>query len=244
MDEGQGIFDDPEPHQIDNEEDIENSNNQNFNPERDPDYPIELNDSQNQYLPSQNSFQGKMQGRPKKKKSKGKNKKMNSSMTNRSSSAKWRKVDPYLHGQPASIKMLKQMKKSGNPDAEGVPQLPPIKKGSSHNTSKQQNSRVYRPLQSSKLQKANSTTLTNQDSKKNIQVDEEPALKPKHRSKMSDIDYEKKNLERLQRMQEKKAKEIAEMEDQRRKAQEEREKLKKIVSLHADESQLLGVQKS
>lgn len=45
----------------------------------------------------------------------------------------------------------------------------------------------------------------------------------------NEIDFEKKNLERIQKMQERKNQELALMEEERRKAQEGREKLKKIV---------------
>lgn len=191
--------------------------------EREPDYPVELNDSQNQFLISQESqSRSKMNNRPKKNK---KSKKSNKSITNRSSSAKWKKMDPYIQGQPASIKMLKQMKRSQQADENSMGMLPPITKKTTSNMASVSSTRAYKPLQPPKIQKANSTTLKEMNANGN---NDEEKGKPKI-AKGSDIDYEQKNLERLQDFQKKKTQELAMMEEERRKAQEKREKLRQIV---------------
>jgi hypothetical protein len=93
------------------------------------------------------------------------------------------------------------------------------------------NQKVYKPLQPPKMQKANSMSIREVEQDKNINYDEDPEnnRKTKASNKVTEVDYEKKNLERLQKIQEKKAQEITMMEEQRQKAHEEREKLKKIV---------------
>lgn len=62
-----------------------------------------------------------------------------------------------------------------------------------------------------------------------IQNMEEENKKQKQ-AKGTEVDYERKNLERLQKIQEKKAQELAMMEEERLKAKEQREKLRQIVS--------------
>lgn len=150
-------------------------------------------------------------------------------MTNRSSSAKWRKIDPYLQGAQQNMKIIKQARKAQKAEVETGYTLPPINKNSNQNVNK--NNKSYKPLKPVKMQKANSVALQDIGSHKNLNADEDEELKNK-KPPRQETDYEKKNLERLQKIQEKKAMELAMMEEQRLRAQEEREKLKRIVGFY------------
>lgn len=63
------VYDDFEPEQL-IKEDIENRDSIPPSRDREPDYPIELNDSDNQYLESEGMESQKLRSRPNKKKSK------------------------------------------------------------------------------------------------------------------------------------------------------------------------------
>lgn len=179
-------FEEPEPDkEIDYTGEYENNVDYEMR-EREPDYPVELNDSQNQFLISQESqSRTKMNNRPKKNK---KSKKSNKSITNRSSSAKWKKMDPYIQGQPASIKMLKQMKRSQQADENSMGMLPPITKKTTSHLASVSSTRAYKPLQPPKIQKANSITMKEMNANGN---NDEERSKTKT-VKSSDIDYEQK----------------------------------------------------
>lgn len=211
---------------------VENEYSEYSQKERLPDYPSELKESQNQLRGAQVTYDRHINERPlkKKKSKKGKNGKMNTSMTNRSSSAKWRKVDPYLRGAPNGIKMLKHSRRVTRDDEPNT-MLPPINKQSTSQVNKVNQNKTYKPLHPIKLQKTQSSGASELGSHKNLQLDEdsEKVKNKKQPNKISDIDYEKKNLERLQKLKEKKAQEMAMMEEQRQKAHEEREKLRQIV---------------
>lgn len=233
MDENQlNTFDDSDPNQMYDESQDNFENDEHLPPsqDREPDYPTEIQHSENQFSEADSKYEKQMQGRPlkKKKSKKGKNKN-NISMTNRSASAKWRKIDPYIQGAPQNMRLVKQLKKANKIESEDTGySLPPIKKQSTNQMNKNPNPRSYKPLKQPKMQKANSVALQDLGSHKQLNLDEEETKQKVH--KLNEVDYEKKNLERLQKIQEKKAQELAMMEEQRQKAQEEREKLKKIVS--------------
>jgi len=141
-------------------------------------------------------------------------------MTNRSSSAKWRKIDPYLQNAPMNTKMMIQgSKKMSKDEQPSTYTLPPIKKQSnSEAPSKSGNQKIYKPLGQAKLQKTSSNGLKDQISDRNIFLDEnsDAGLKSKPPLKPAEVDYEKKNLERLQQIQARKAQELALMEEQRK----------------------------
>jgi hypothetical protein len=179
-------FEEPDSaEQMDNYNEYEN--NSGDMEERESDYPVELIDSQNQYLESQES-QGrtKMQNRPVKNK-KNKKSKMNNSITNRSSSSKWKKMDPYIQGQPTSQQIMKQMKRSQQADENSAGILPPIRK-QSNSLAQVSSSRSYKPLQTSKVHKANNTTLKDMNSNVHIEDNRSKSKIVKN----SDIDYEQK----------------------------------------------------
>lgn len=145
-------------------------------------------------------------------------------MTNRSASAKWKKLDPYLQGGLDGAKQSKQVKKNGYDDNNSIT-LPPIKKQSVSQINKMINPKTYKPLNQQRIQKTNSMSINDPIA---VQNTEEQDKKQKQ-AKGADVDYERKNLERLQKIQEKKAQELAMMEEERQKAKEQREKLRQIV---------------
>lgn len=102
-------FDDQIPAQLLNiqTEDAENHIRPFVVGDREPDYPQEINGPDNQFVFVQEDYGEKALIRQTKKKNK-KGTKLSKNIHNRSSSAKWKKMGPYLHQQPASIKMLKQ----------------------------------------------------------------------------------------------------------------------------------------
>lgn len=234
-DDQQNTYDDSDKYEMyeDANDDIENNSNNFPSRDREPDYPVDMSNSESQYNGTQDDYDSKIHGRPlkKKKSKKGKGSKANVSMTNRSSSAKWRKVDPYLNGAPTNVPLQKKSRKVTKAEDDGNYTLPPIKKQSVSHVSKNTIPKTYKPLNPPVMQKANSMSLCDPVSQKTFQGDDElEASKKLKAAQKNEVDYEKKNLERLQKLQEKKAQELAIMEEQRRKAQEEREKLKQIVS--------------
>jgi len=227
------IFDDSEHHQASIQTNNEENQNQKFQDDREPDYPSELNQSENQLDTSEYEQTSQLIKRPPKDKKpkKTKSNKNNISITNRSSSAKWRMVDPYLQGDNTKPKGVKNSKKVDRKNTDTKCRLPPIKKQNSTNPNKNANSRAYKPLHQQKLNKNNSVMSKDIASHKQLPLDDDfDNSKRQKASKAPDVDYEKKNLERLQKIQEKKAQELAMIEDQRQKAHEKREKLKEIVT--------------
>ena len=160
---------------------------------------------------------------------------VNTSMTNRSASAKWKKLDPYLQGNQDGSKQSKQSKKQILEENNSIT-LPPIKKQSASHVNKNSNPKTYKPLNQQKIQKTNSMNINDPIAIQNM---EDENNRKNKRGKEADIDYERKNLERLQKIQEKKAQELAMMEEERNKAKEQREKLRQIVS-HINRSIMLS----
>lgn len=146
-------------------------------------------------------------------------------MTNRSASAKWKKLDPYLQGGQDGVKQSKKSKKIGYDDSNSIT-LPPIKKQSVSQIAKMTNPKTYKPLNQQRIQKTNSMNINDPIAIQNMEEEN----KKQKQAKGTEVDYERKNLERLQKIQEKKAQELAMMEEERLKAKEQREKLRQIVS--------------
>lgn len=221
--------------------------------ESEPSQPISLNNQNQAYYNDiynpQIVYTENMPERPpksKKKGKKGKANKNNMSMSNRSGSGKWGKIDPYLQNMPPGMQkqILKQAKSKVSSDQTNTVALPPISKQAPTDVSNQpRGSKVYKPLGGNlKMKKANS--ISEQISNPNIVYDDEmDSTRLKGSKNQAEVDYEKKNLERLQKMQMKKAQELAMMEEQRKKAHDERERLRQIVFKRAEEHRKIREQR-
>lgn len=216
---------------------IDNKENFTLPENSEPSQPVHANSRDNAYYNNiynpQIVYNKKLPTKPpkqnNKKSRKNKLSKNNINVSNRSTSAKWRKVDPYIQNMPdGGLKMQRAITKklSGHDNTSGYV-LPPINsKSSTVDSAHKQSHKVYDTLTKSEVKKASSHN--------------EPQ---KQVNKQIEIDYEKKNLERLQMMQARKAQELALMEEQRQKAQEERERLRQIVFKRAEEHRKIREQR-